>query len=369
MQLYDAFKNETANIYAMTYGNLECKYSHQIFVCYKVKISDKHTSPCVLQVKTSKSEYELSDVGQTYMDLYGDVGFTNSFVAFLDCRLEIKVLPEVFEKMYKEGFFSIWKPESPLKYFLQGKRKGGNSGYLLVFRVYKINNPVPDILLKNNSRNSFSKLIKPYDADIAEPVISNIEFSDMKLRIISLLSAGGWLLDKYDYEYHVPYTAYQSTVDSIDYKDEEEFQVEVEKSSVLNAIKIEDSPVERTCKSKHGSYQNYIRNPEVSKRAIALTNFCCEIDNSHMHFISQATKHNYVEAHHLIPMEFQDDFETSIDVEANIVSLCVVCHKKLHHAIFKDKKEVLKKLYLQRINRLEKCGISISLEKLYSYYV
>ena len=29
-----------------------------------------------------------------------------------------------------------------------------------------------------------------------------------------------------------------------------------------------------------------------------------------------------MEAHHLIPMEFQDDFEHSIDVPENIISLC-----------------------------------------------
>ena len=46
-----------------------------------------------------------------------------------------------------------------------------------------------------------------------------------------------------------------------------------------------------------------------------------------MSTLFQKLQRNYVEAHHLIPMGFQDDFSKSIDVEANIISLCTYCHK------------------------------------------
>lgn len=87
-----------------------------------------------------------------------------------------------------------------------------------------------------------------------------------------------------------------------------------------------------------------------------------------MYFTSKTTGENYVKAHHLIPMQFQDQFENSLDVEANIISLCPLCHKKVHHATFDEKKLILEELYKIRKDRLKKCKIDISLRDLFSYY-
>ena len=75
-----------------------------------------------------------------------------------------------------------------------------------------------------------------------------------------------------------------------------------------------------------------------------------------------------MEAYHLIPLQFQNNFQNSLDVEANIISLCPMCHKKVHHAIPDERLPVVEKLYEKRKARLEKCGIGIDLEKLKSYY-
>ena len=108
--------------------------------------------------------------------------------------------------------------------------------------------------------------------------------------------------------------------------------------------------------------------PCYLKKAIVLAGFKCEYDNSHMFFKSSTSGENYVEAHHLIPMEFQKQFENSLDVEANIISLCALCHKKVHHSTMEEKKPILKKLFLERRNRLEKCEISIELLDLITMY-
>lgn len=39
----------------------------------------------------------------------------------------------------------------------------------------------------------------------------------------------------------------------------------------------------------------------------------------------------YTEPHHLIPMAYSDKFESSLDVEENIVSLCSNFHNQLHY--------------------------------------
>jgi hypothetical protein len=131
---------------------------------------------------------------------------------------------------------------------------------------------------------------------------------------------------------------------------------------------INDIPEAKSQKNDKSHSKGYKRNSKKGKNAIENAGYMCEIENNHKDFTSKATGKNYVEAHHLIPMEYQDSFDFSIDVEANIVSLCVSCHKKLHHAVFKEKEEIIKALYEKRKDRLSKCGIYISNEVLYSYY-
>lgn len=110
------------------------------------------------------------------------------------------------------------------------------------------------------------------------------------------------------------------------------------------------------------------RNSRYAAEAITAANYLCEIDKQHQHFISKFSKENYVEAHHLIPMKFQHRFNKSLDVHANIVSICPVCHKKLHHGYLEEKKKLLCTLFNDRKERLAECKIKITLEELYSCY-
>lgn len=155
---------------------------------------------------------------------------------------------------------------------------------------------------------------------------------------------------------------------AIELMEEEKFQQDVENIDVGNEVNIKDKPKKKPGKNKKNSRESYNRDATTSKNSIVYANYCCEFNESHKNFTSHVTKQNYVEAHHLIPMKHQDDFDVSIDVEANIVSLCVACHKKLHHAIFEEKKKILRDLFEDRKNRLENCGINISCKKLYGYY-
>lgn len=94
------------------------------------------------------------------------------------------------------------------------------------------------------------------------------------------------------------------------------------------------------------------RNPRVAARALHAANHVCEVDPKHKTFISSAKSLPYVEAHHLIPIGYQASYKYSLDVLANIVSLCPMCHKLLHHGKAKDKEAVLIKLLNARSDRL-----------------
>lgn len=136
--------------------------------------------------------------------------------------------------------------------------------------------------------------------------------------------------------------------------EEDEYQRVVETINLESATIVEDIPQDKI----EGNYSiitnRWKRNYIKAKNAIIQSGFQCEYDPTHMFFRSNSTGQNYVEAHHLIPMEFQEIFDYSIDVEANIISLCPLCHKKVHHATIEEKKPVLDKLHSERKIRLDK---------------
>ena len=112
----------------------------------------------------------------------------------------------------------------------------------------------------------------------------------------------------------------------------------------------------------------YKRDPNVAATALTNANFKCELDANHATFISNSRDLPYVEAHHLIPMGQQPNYAFSLDVTANVVALCPLCHKLLHHAQPKSKKAYLLRLLAHRQGLLSEKKITVSEKTLLSYY-
>ena len=125
-------------------------------------------------------------------------------------------------------------------------------------------------------------------------------------------------------------------------------------------------PQEVTTSSKTGR-QIPKRKPECAVGALTHANFKCEYDDQHKTFIRK-NGNPYTEPHHLIPISRYRDFQYSVDIMQNIVSLCSHCHNLLHYGRFEDKKPILEKLYNERKEALKECGIEITLEQLEAYY-
>lgn len=106
-----------------------------------------------------------------------------------------------------------------------------------------------------------------------------------------------------------------------------------------NAFEIITKPQKHT-----QTTQVYERNQELKNICINRAGFQCEIDNNHKSFIS-SKQHNYVEAHHIIPLSFQDKFTVNLDTLENLISLCPVCHKAIHQGNREEKLKVLKQIY------------------------
>lgn len=110
----------------------------------------------------------------------------------------------------------------------------------------------------------------------------------------------------------------------------------------------------------------YPRDRKTSINALIRANHKCEVDENHPSFIRKNNTLNYTEPHHLIPMAYQDSFENSIDVEANIVALCSNCHNQIHYG--KEAELLLVNLFDKRKEELLKAGLPISQIELLDLY-
>ncbi len=126
---------------------------------------------------------------------------------------------------------------------------------------------------------------------------------------------------------------------------------------------------------RKGSNENhrYETDKRLAKTAIQKANYTCELDNfdkkSHATFISKSG-HQYLEAHHLIPMKFQkDEKHKNLDRLENIVPLCPTCHRAIHNGSDIVKKKYLKQIFNKRISLLKQSGLfEGTFEEFYNKY-
>ena len=110
-------------------------------------------------------------------------------------------------------------------------------------------------------------------------------------------------------------------------------------------------------------YKLWKRSGIMRTQTVALANFTCDIDHSHDTFIAVSTGHPYMEAHHIIPIKLQERFSSSLDVYANLISLCPLCHRKIHLGIREERRLMIDGIYENRKDRLAKCGFVFGKEE------
>lgn len=133
------------------------------------------------------------------------------------------------------------------------------------------------------------------------------------------------------------------------------------------AVNYQAEPVPKKPPVLQQNKKIYIRSKKTAVNALKRAGYKCEIDGNHSTFHRKSDNIPYMEPHHLVPMEYSDDFNVSLDVEANIVSLCSNCHNHLHYE--KGAEVLLKQLYEERRQLLEDAGIHVTLEDLLEMYL
>ena len=121
-----------------------------------------------------------------------------------------------------------------------------------------------------------------------------------------------------------------------------------------------DKPVQIPRRSKQSLQEKWMRSEIVKNQSIKIANYTCEISADHKTFIAARNGKPYMEGHHTIPMNCQGSFDTSLDVYANIVCICPICHRLLHLGRKEDKIPVAEKIYYNRADRLACSGIVLS---------
>ena len=109
------------------------------------------------------------------------------------------------------------------------------------------------------------------------------------------------------------------------------------------------------------------RDPQRAADALEHADYLCEYQNTDRTFMRKNGK-PYTEPHHLIPISKYRDFDYSVDVMENIVSLCSHCHNLLHYGCWEEKEPVLSKLFIERKDALKNCGLDLTFERLKAYY-
>ena len=150
-------------------------------------------------------------------------------------------------------------------------------------------------------------------------------------------------------------------------REKEKLSNNSEECNSLKGYKLKKRKKEK-CNRYYKLKEEYPRDSKVVANALNIANYKCEIDMDHPSFIRKQDNKNYTEAHHLIPLKYHEEFEYSLDVEENVVSLCSNCHRCLHHGIDTERSRLLEKLYKERNKFLNKVGLNITLEKLKEYY-
>ncbi|EED35249.1 HNH endonuclease domain protein [Luminiphilus syltensis NOR5-1B] len=112
----------------------------------------------------------------------------------------------------------------------------------------------------------------------------------------------------------------------------------------------------------------YERSAAVGREALESAGYACEFDNTHETPLSAVTGQPIMEVHHLVPISKSAEFRCSLDVLANVVSLCPNCHSAIHRSTKTVQVAMLQKLFGDRRAAMAAQGIDLTEEGLLGFY-
>lgn len=174
----------------MTKGVSDYPQYAQVFLCKRRKISLAPTERYfLLDAKKTSPTYKMSKFGKS---IVGQLRVPKcQYIAKVNCQLELRISNDIFLDLNSD-YFPVWIPEAPISYF-----KGLLTGFLIIFEVYEITEPINPILLEKGRRGRNS-IFGLYDTegnavevitDIKNSVLKDDEFRIIKQDIIHRLDS------------------------------------------------------------------------------------------------------------------------------------------------------------------------------------
>lgn len=164
-------------------------------------------------------------------------------------------------------------------------------------------------------------------------------------------------------------------VETSDVENDDDYEVKVDginennvnRDVAIGAHKVSPVSIDKTKISK-----KYKRNPLLGKIAIQNAYYCCEKDARHETFTSAKTNKEFMEAHHLVPVMYQqqiwDKYEINVDCVENIISLCPNCHRAFHNGTKDVKAKMIENLYEKLLPRYKSIGFDITVDEIKRLY-
>lgn len=164
-------------------------------------------------------------------------------------------------------------------------------------------------------------------------------------------------------------------MNDIDLKNEiEEFQEEQEQFEKINNGSIKGYSSEEINKISQEKYTYVPRieegkkkvlrektDPKLKATRMELANYLCEINCDHKTFTNASGNHQYLECHHIIPMNAQKDFpNVKLDSLFNLIALCPICHMQVHYATAEEKGQIFAEMYEKRKKEMLEHGFDLA---------
>lgn len=100
--------------------------------------------------------------------------------------------------------------------------------------------------------------------------------------------------------------------------------------------------------------------------------YLCDCDDIKHFYFESVDLHNYVEGHHIVPMNRQEEYyfdsNINLDVPNNIVALCPNCHCQIHLGSRQARLKILSELFVRNKAKLLTLNPNLTLSILASYY-
>lgn len=95
--------------------------------------------------------------------------------------------------------------------------------------------------------------------------------------------------------------------------------------------------------------------------------YSCEINDECRYFLDNSDN-NYVEVHHIIPLNLQKQFRENLDVEQNMIVLCSHHHRMIHFGNKDCFNNLIEQIWKIKSNDLKEIKKDLTIDELKSYY-